>query len=170
MSVVLLGTAFLPAVRAQVTPTPAAKAPVVLRATCDAQGDVPLLRVQIVNTSDRKTSVVVGFTPANGQAHVVNSLDVIAIRLATGANEDYVYVNPKYALAKGAPWIVSLAPGATHDLELPLQDFISTLNYNLLEPAAAAGTRLVFESRAPARSATPVWTGKVETVLEACRL
>jgi hypothetical protein len=110
----------------------------------------------------------VGFTPANSQTHVVNSVDLLAVRIATGADEDFVYVNPKYALASGAPWIISLAPGASHDLELPLKDFISGLNYSNLDPGTAGGARLVFEGRAAGKSATRVWTGKIETVLDRC--
>jgi hypothetical protein len=144
-------------------------APLTLRATCDAQSDVPTLRVQIVNMSSGPASVVVGFTAADGKTHVVNSVDVIAIRLATGASEDYLYVNPKYALAKGAPWIVLLAPGATHDMALPLVDFISTLNYNTLSPLVAGGTRVTFTARAATKSSPAVWTGTIETMLDACK-
>jgi hypothetical protein len=171
VSVVTLGTALPSAIGAQGAPAAGANAPVSVRGSCDASGDVPVLRVQIVNTGAQKTSVVVGFTPTtNAQAHVVNSLDVMAIRPATGANDDYVYVNPKYALAKGAPWIVSIAPGASHDIELPMKDFISTLTYSSLDPLIAGGTRLIFESRKAAGQPAGAWYGKVETMLAACKL
>jgi hypothetical protein len=138
--------------------------------TCDAQGKTPTMHLQLANKSDRPTGVVVGFTPPNTQTHIVNSVSVFAIRPATGASEEYVYVNPKYALAKGAAWIVSLAPGATHDLDLPLVDFISGLNYSSLDPMIVGGTRLVLDARRATGQSAAVWTGKIETVLEPCHL
>jgi hypothetical protein len=154
-------------VGAQKTPAGSVKAPLTLRATCDAQ--TQMMRVQIANTSDRATAFVVGFLAPKTQAQVVNAIDVFAIRIATGADEDYVYVSPKYALADGPPWIVSLAPGASQDLELPLKDFISRLNYSALDPSVAGGARLVFEGRAAAKQVKPVWTGKIETPIDRCR-
>jgi len=164
----VVGTA-MPVIAGAQAPAAAASAPLTLQATCDATGQPAVLRLTLVNKSDRATAVAVGFTAADGKTRVVNSLDVIAIRLATGADEVYAYVNPKYALAKGTPWIVSLAPGATHDLEVLLRDFVSTMTYNVLDPAVAGGTRVIFESRAAGKSATPVWSGKVETKIESCR-
>jgi hypothetical protein len=127
------------------------------------------MRVEIANRSDRAAAVVLGFTAAKGQTHVVNSIGVVATRPATGADEDYVYVNPKYALADGAPWIVSIAPGATQDLELPLKDFISSLNYSILEPGVVGGSRLVLQAKPAGKQSSPVWTGKIETPLDRCR-
>ena len=160
---VLAGTA-----HAQAAPA-AASAPLALQVTCDASGHAPVLYVKLVNRSERATSVVVGFTAADGKTRVVDSLDVIAIRPATGADEVYVYVNPKYALVKGTPWIVTIAPGATHDLEVLLRDFISTMTYTGLDPTVAVGTRVIFEASAVAKTSTPVWTGRVETKIESCR-
>lgn len=167
--IVVLGAAMPAVAAAQAAPAGAARAPLVLHGTCEGQGQAAVMRVQIVNTANRPTALILGFTAPDGQTHVVNSIGVVAIRLATGADEDYVYVNPKYALAEGAPWIVSLAPGATHDLELPLHDFISSLNYTPLDPSVAGGTRLVLEPRPVARQMTPVWTGRIETMLDRCR-
>jgi len=163
--IVVLG-ATIPTARAQTTATAGAKAPLTVRASCDTP--TQMMHVQIANTSDRPTAILVGFTAATGQTHVVNSVDVLAIRPATGADEDYVYVNPKFALATGAPWIVSLAAGATHELDLPLKDFISSLNYSPLDPSIAGGARVVFEGRPAAKQPTPVSTGKVQTVLAPC--
>ena len=154
---------------AQSAPAKSASAPLTLRATCDAQRQPAMLHVQIANTSDQPRAVIVGFNAANGQTHVVDSIEIIGIRPATGANEQYVYVNPKYALAKGPQWIVSLAPGATHDIDLPVSDFTSSLTFFTLDPAAVGGTRLVFEGRPSATKATAVWTGTIETVLEPCK-
>ena len=153
---------------AQSAPAKSASAPLTLRATCDAQRQPAMLHVQIANTSDQPRAVIVGFNAANGQTHVVDSIEIIGIRPATGANEQFVYVNPKYALAKGPQWIVSLAPGATHDIDLPVSDFTSSLTFFTLDPAAVGGTRLVFEGRPAATKSTPVWTGTIETVLEPC--
>ena len=168
---VLVAGAVLPAsLGAQAAATAAAvSAPLTLQVTCDATGQTPVLKVTLVNRSDRAMSIAVGFTAADGKTRVVNSLDVIAIRPATGADEVYAYVNPKYALAKGTPWIVSLAPGATQDLEVLLRDFISTMTYNGLDPTVAGGTRVIFEARAIAKASPPVWTGRVETKIESCR-
>ena len=168
MLMLVLGVTMSAKAGAQATAA-GASAPLTLQATCDVSGQMPVLRVRLVNKSDRATSVVVGFQAADGKTRVVDSLDVIAIRPATGADEVYAYVNPKYALTKGAPWIVSIAPGATHDLEVPLRDFVSTMTYNGLDPIVAGGTRLIFEGRAVAKAAPPVWSGKVETKLEPCQ-
>jgi hypothetical protein len=153
---------------AQAPPAATPSSPLTLHVTCSGRGEAALFRVQIVNTSDRPTAFVLGFTPTNTQAHVVNSIGVVAIRPATGAGEDFGYQHPKYALATGAPWIVSLAPGATHDVELPLKDFISGLNFSNLDPSVASGARLVLEARPAAKQSPPVWTGKIETPIEQC--
>ena len=168
-SVMMAGAALRPAVSAQAASPGTPPPPLSVRADCDAKGETPVIRVQITNKSDRATGIVLGFNP-NPQTHVVNSVHVIAIRPATGASDDYLYVNPKFALAKGTPWIVSLAPGATHDLELPLRDFISTFTYNPLDPSIVSGTRLIVDSRPASKSSTPVWTGTIETVLDVCRV
>jgi hypothetical protein len=166
MLIVVLGATIAAAAGQTTATSGGAKAPLTVRASCDTP--TQMMHVQIANTSDRPTAILVGFTAATGQTHVVNSVDVLAIRPATGADEDYVYVNPKFALANGAPWIVSLAPGATHDADLPLKDFISSLNYSPLDPSIAGGARVVFEGRPAAKQSTPVWTGKVQTVLAPC--
>ena len=158
-----------PAHAAQTPATSPATAPFAARATCDARSDTPMVRVQIVNTSSQPAAIVLGFTAPDGKTHVVNAVSVVAVRPATGANEDYVYVNPKFALAKGAPWIVTLAAGASHDLELPLQDFISTMYYSSLTQLVASGTRLVVEGRKASGTTTRVWTGQFETMLEQCQ-
>ena len=132
----VLGATIPSAVGAQAKPAATASAPLIVTATCDAKAQV--LRVQVANKSQQGTSVVFGFIAPKTLAPVVNAFDVFAVRIATGADEDYVYVNPKYALAEGAPWIVSLAPAATHEVELPLRDFISTLNYSSLDPSVAS--------------------------------
>jgi hypothetical protein len=161
--VVALGAAIPAALGAQAPAAGSASAPLTVRATCDAT----TMRVQLANTSNKATPVVVGFNADNGKVHVVNSVSTFAIRLATGAEEEYFYVNGKYALAKGPAWVVSLAPGATHEMQLPLAEFISTLNYSALDSAVAGGTRFVFTAR-EAGKATPAWTGKIETRVEPC--
>ncbi len=151
------------------TPTSAASAPLTLQGTCDAQGPTPTMRVQLTNTTGRPTAIVLGFLAPKGQAQVVTSISVMATRPATGADEEYLYVNPKFSLAEGAPWIVSLAAGASHMLELPLKDFISGMTYATLDPAVAGGSRLVFTARPAGKSSTPVWSGRIQIVLDPCR-
>lgn len=164
--IVMLGAAAAASAAAgQTSAAGNASAPLALRATCSTSTQA--IHLQIANTSNRPTAVVLGFT-AGGQTQVVNSVDVVAVRIATGADEDYVYVNPKFALATGAPWIVTLAPGAMHELDLPLKDFISSLNYSPLDTGTAGGTRVVFEGRSAPKQAAPVWTGKIQTVLAPC--
>ena len=153
---------------AQAAPGGRASSPLTLQVTCDARGQTPLMRVQIANTSDRPTALVLGFTADKGRTQVVNSVQVVAIRPATGADEAYVYVNPRHALTQGPPWVVSLPAGATHEIELPLQDFISGMTYNSLDPSVAAGARLVFEARPAAKQSASVWTGSVETKIGPC--
>ena len=171
-SLIACSMAMLAAGSARAAQAPAAStapAPFAVQATCDARGDAPVLHVQVRNTSSQPAAIVLGFTAPDGKTHVVNAVSVVAVRVATGANEDYVYVNPKFALAKGAPWIVTLAPGAMHDMELPLQDFISTMYYSSLTPLVASGTRLVVNGRKPNATRAKVWTGQFETMLEQCQ-
>ena len=156
-----------PAVSA--TPASAASAPLTLQGTCDAQGPMPAMRVQLTNTSGRPTAIVLGFLAPKGQAQVVTSISVMATRPATGADEQYLYVNPKFSLAEGPPWVVSLAAGASHTLELPLKDFISGMTYATLDPSVAGGSRLVFTAQPARTSSTPVWSGRIQIVLESCR-
>jgi len=130
----------------------------------------PVFKVSVTNPGDRDDSLQLGFTPGSPQPQVVNALTVAVIRIATGATEEYVYVNPKYATYSGRkdPWIVPLKAGATFDVELPLRDFISSMNYNSLEPGTAVGGRLILDARAAAKPAGAVWTGKIETSIDAC--
>jgi len=156
------------AVAGQASPSAAASSPLALRVMCSGRGDTASLHVQIANTSGRDAAVVLGFTPANSQVHVVDALDVFVVRVATGADEDYVYVNPKYALASGAPWVVSIPAGKTYETDLAVKDFISRLNYTNLDVSVAAGGRLVLDARPAGKSGTRVWTGMVETRIDAC--
>ena len=167
MLILLLGAAMPWTVSAQ-APQGTESTPLTLQATCDLSGQAPVLRVQLVNRSDKALSVVVGFN-ADSKTQIVNSFDVIAIRPATGADELYAYVNPKYATAKGTPWVVALAPGATHTVDVLLRDFISTMTYNGLDPVVANGTRLIFEAKSLARGSAPVWIGRVETRIQDCQ-
>ena len=130
----------------------------------------PVLKVTVTNPGDREVALLLGFTPGSPQPQVVNALTVAVIRIATGATEEYVYVNPKYATYSGRkdPWIVPLKAGATFDVELPLRDFISSMNYNSLEPGTAVGGRLVLEARAVPKQPGRVWTGKIETTVDSC--
>ena len=148
----------------------AANSPLAVKVAC--AGQAAGLRVQIANQSGSEVAVLLGFTPAgNAGTHVVNALTVLAIRPATGADEDYVYVNPKYAAFTGGrePWTVSLAPGATHELELPLRDFISRMSYNSLDPGVADGARLVLDARSTTKPPSRLWVGRVQSVIEPCR-
>src|SRR5215212_7283992 len=70
------------------TPGPTV-APLTLRAACEGEGQDATLRVRIDNRSDRDTAVVLGKVVGNTQTKVIDSLVVMAIRLATGANEDF---------------------------------------------------------------------------------
>ena len=165
-----IGIGASPAVAGQ-APASATKAPLTLRATCQGQGDSAQFHVQIANTSSQDTAFVLGFTVPGSQTHVVDSsLDVFVIRPATGSDEDYVYVNGKYAtVTNGAPWIVSVPAGSTYDVDLPLKDFISRLNYTNLDVSVAAGGRLVLDARPAGKTATRVWTGMVETRIDRCQ-
>ena len=160
-----------PAIAAQAGASGGTHGPLTLQVTCEGQGDAAQFHVQIANTSSQETAFVLGFTPPGSQTHVVDSsLDVFVIRPATGADEDYVYVNGKYAtVTNGAPWIVSLPAGKAYDVTLPLKDFISRLNYSNLDVSVAAGARLVLDAQPAGTTATRVWTGKVETRIERCR-
>lgn len=164
-----LGLAVSVASAGQAPRSATTSSPLALHVTCAGTGDAAVFHVQIANTASRDTAVVLGFTVPNSQTHVVDSsFDVFAIRPATGADEDYVYVNGKYALVKNAPpWIVSVPAGKTYDLELPLRDFISRLNYSNLDVSVAPGARLVLDAQ-PARQAG-VWTGTIETRIDGCQ-
>jgi hypothetical protein len=139
--------------------------------TCSIQGPAPALRVTLTNPGDRDVSILLGYTPGAPQPQVVNAVVVQVIRPATGATEEYVYVHPKYAVYAGRmdPWIVPLKPGAKFDVELPLKDFISSMNYNTLEPPVASGGQLVVDARPVAKQPGRVWTGKIEAAVDACR-
>ena len=152
----------------QAAPPAGGSALLALHVTCDGQGDSARLHIQIANTAGRETAFVLGFTPASTQVNVVDSFDVFAIRPATGADEDFVYVNPKYALATGAPWVVSLAAGKAYELDLPVTDFISRLNYSNLDVSVAAGARLVLDARPAGKAPARIWTGKAETRIDRC--
>ena len=168
MLILLFGAAIPWMVSAQAPQIGTATAPLALQVTCDLTGQAPVLRVQLVNTSEKAMSVIVGFN-ADGKTRIVDSLDVIAIRPATGADEVYAYVNPKYATAKGTtPWVLTLPPRGTHTVEVLMRDFISTMTYTGLDPVVASGTRLIFEARAAAKGSAQVWTGKVETRIGSC--
>jgi hypothetical protein len=167
MLILLLGSAIPWTVSAQAPQGGAASAPLALQVSCELTGQAPVLRVQLVNTSEKAMSVVVGFN-ADGKTQIVNSFDVIAIRPATGADEIYAYVHPKYATAKGTPWVVALPPRGTHTIDVLMRDFISTMTYTGLDPVVASGTRLIFEARPAAKGSAPVWTGKVETRIGSC--
>jgi hypothetical protein len=168
MVALMLGVA-LPAAAGQAGAA-AAKAPLTLQATCEGQGNDAHVRVHIANAADRETSFVLGFLPPNSQTQVVDdAIHVFVIRPATGADEDYIYVNGKYALVtNGTPWIVSLAPGKAYDLDLPMASFISRLNYSPLDVSVAPGGRLVLNARSPKSSSAKVWAGSVETRLGQC--
>jgi hypothetical protein len=145
-----------------------AGAPLTLQARCDTRGQAPMLHVRIANTSGQPVSFLLGFVAAKEKARVVNAVMVITIRPATGADEAHVYVNPKHALETGAPWIETLAPGAAHELQLPIVDFISSNTFANLDPTAAGGARFVLEARPAPKGSGAVWTGTVETKIDAC--
>ena len=130
----------------------------------------PVLKITVTNPGAQDVSLLLGFTPGAPQPQVPNALTVAVIRIATGATEEYVYVNPKYATYSGKtdPWIVPIKAGGTFDLQVPLRDFISSMNYNTLEPGTAVGGRLIFDARAVSKQPGRVWTGKIETMIEAC--
>ena len=151
-------------------PAAAAAPPIVLHVTCTGvEQPTSKLQVHVTNSSSREAAIRLGFTPV-AQTHVVDAINIIAIRPATGADEDFLYVNPKYAVFSGTrePWIVPLVAGASYDVELPVKDFISRMNYVPLDPAVAGGARLVLDARAVAKQPGRVWTGKVEAMIEPC--
>ena len=166
--VVAIGVTSASAVAGQVAkPAPNAP-PLTLRAVCEGEGQAATLRVRIDNRSDRDTAVVLGKLVGNSQTKVVDALVVMAIRLATGANEDFPFINPQHAMLTGrtSPWIETIRAGQTYQLDAPVRFFISRLNYSLLEPLGVGGTRLLLEAR-PAPPAK-VWTGTIETTLDPC--
>lgn len=166
LAVVLLAAVAAPAAGAQ-KDAPGAAGPLSLQATCVTQGSAPLIRAQVANTGSQPRSLVLGFVAEDGKTHVVDAVQVSSIRIATGAEEIHFYVNPAFALASGPPWIVTLAPGATHVLELPIYDFVSTMNYARLEPGVAGGATLVVDAR-PAKGQSQVWTGKLRARIGLC--
>src|SRR6188768_1291999 len=99
-----------------------------LRVLCSTS-PTPVFKVTVTSPGDGEIALMLGFTPGNPQPQVVNALTVAVIRIATGATEEYVYVNPKYATYSGKtdPWIVPLKAGATYEVEVPLRDFISSM-------------------------------------------
>jgi hypothetical protein len=142
--------------------------PLVLRAMCEGGGQTATLRVRVENRSDRDTAVLLGKLVGTDQTRVIDSLVVMTIRPATGADEDFAFVNPQHAMLKGrtAPWIVPIRAGDAYEVEAPVRFFLSRLTYTLLDPQAIAGTRLMLDAR-PTASAK-VWTGRIETVLDSC--
>jgi hypothetical protein len=144
-------------------------ASIAVTASCQWQGAEPNLRVEVRNDGTAPAAIVLGFTPAGTQTHVVNSMRVSVIRPATSATEEYVYINPKFAAFNGRsdPWVVSIAPGATYEVDVPLKGFISGLTYALLDPVVANGGRLILQSR-PAKSSAAVWSGTVEAPIQEC--
>jgi len=129
-----------------------------------------VFKATISNPGDRAISLMLGFTPGSPQPQVFTGLTVAVIRIATGATEEYVYVNPKYATYSGKrdPWIVPLKAGGTYAIEVPLRDFISSMNYNALEPGTAVGGQLILDARAVPNQPGRVWTGKIETAIDSC--
>ena len=87
--IVVLGVA-IPAAAAGQAAGAAASPPLTLQAMCTGQGAASVMRVHIANNTDRPTAVVLGFTAPGGQTHVVNSVGVSVIRIATGATRRYV--------------------------------------------------------------------------------
>jgi hypothetical protein len=168
-SIVAIGVVTSAVVHGQAPVTAKAGQPTV-SVTCSIQGPTPALHVTLTNAADRDVSILLGYTPGAPQPQVVNAVAVQVIRPATGATEEYVYVHPKYAIYAGRmdPWIVSLKPGAKFDVDLPLKDFISSMNYNALEAPVASGGQLVVDAHPVARQ-PGLWTGKVEGAIDACR-
>lgn len=166
--IVAIAAASASVLAGQTAKTDPAAPPFTLRAVCEGQGEAAIIRVRVDNRSDRDTAVVLGKLVGNDQTRVVDSLVVMAIRLATGANEDFPFINPKHAMLTGrtTPWIETIRAGRTYEIEAPVRFFISRLNYSLLEPLGIPGTRLLLEAR-PAASAK-VWTGTLETMIEPC--
>jgi hypothetical protein len=162
----IVGTG-LSAVAAQ-APAVAPAAPT-LRVLCSTS-PAPVFKIAVTNPGTRDVSLLLGYTPGSPQPQVVSALTVAVIRIATGATEEYVYVHPKYAIYSGTrdPWIVPLKPGGSFDVEVPLRDFISSMNYNSLEPGTAVGGRVSLDARAVPGQPGRVWTGKIETTIDAC--
>ena len=157
-------------VAAQGTAAAPTAAPLVVTAACQGGGDTALLHVRIENRSARPTAVVMGKLVGTDKTQVVDSLFVMATRLATGAAEDFAFVNPKHAVLTGRtePWIVTLPAGGTYELDAPVRFFVSRLNYSFLEPLGLPGTRVLFDAK-PLPSNKSVWTGQVEAPVEPCR-
>lgn len=153
----------------------AGAAPLTLSAACEGQGPAATLRVRITNPGDRDTAIVLGRLVGAERTQVIDSLFVMATRLATGAAEDFAFVNPKHVMLTGRsePWIVTVPAGGVYDLDAPVGFFVSRLNYSFLEPLGLPGTRLLLDAR-PLQHASPprgvaVWSGQVETPIQPCR-
>ena len=166
--IVVIGVVTSSAISAQ-APAAAKAGQPTLRVVCSTS-PTPVFKATLANPGDRDVALMLGFTPGSPQPQVLNTLTVAVIRIATGATEEYVYVNPKYATYSGKtdPWIVPLKAGATYDIEVPLRDFISSMNYNALEPGTAVGGRLILDAREVPTQPGRVWTGKIETTIDSC--
>jgi hypothetical protein len=169
-ALILANGAASTSIAAQTAAAPA-PAPLTVTASCVVQAGAATLRIAVRNSSDRAVSFVPGFIAGTEKSRVVNSIMVFAIRPATGASEDFLYVSPKYALASGKldPWVVPLAAGATFDLDLPVKDFISGMNYQPMEPAAAGGARLALEGKPVTSPGATGWTGTIEAPISVCQ-
>ena len=137
--------------------------------TCNAQAGS--FRVSVANPGAGDLAVLLGYTPGSPQPQVVTALAVHVIRPATGATEEYVYINPKYATYAGRmdPWIVPLKAGGTFDVDVSVKDFISTMSFNPLDLAVANGGQLILEGKAVPKQPGKVWTGTVQAPIEGCR-
>ena len=168
----IIGAILLLSSGATATQAPAAATtavpPLSLSASCTGEGQAATLQVRIDNRSDRDTALVLGKLVGAEQTRVIDSLVVMAIRLATGANEDFAFINPKHAMLTGrsTAWIVPIRAGETFALDAPLQYFISRLTYALLDPLTIPGTRLLLEARPS--GAAKVWTGTLEATIDPC--
>jgi hypothetical protein len=171
MVVLLLGALCAggsPASAAQASAGASSESPLAVSAACTGQGDAAAIEVRIANRSNRDLSIVLGRLVGADRTQVVDSLFVMATRLATGAAEDFAFVNPKHAVLTGAaePWIVNIPAGSTYSLDAPVRFFVSRLNYSFLEPLGLPGTRLLLDAK-PNRAAG-VWSGQIETPIQPC--
>jgi hypothetical protein len=92
----------------QATPPAVAASPLTLSASCTGSGQSAALHIRIENKSGREIAFVFG--RMIGSTNVIDALNVLTIRPATGATEAYPYVNPKHASLTGraTPWIVTI--------------------------------------------------------------
>jgi hypothetical protein len=166
--ILAIGAATASAIASQSAASVPAAPPLTLHASCEGEGQAATIRVRLENRGGRDTAIVLGKLVGTEQTRVVDSLVVMAIRLATGANEDFPFINPKHVMLSGrtAPWIETVRAGQTYEIEAPVRFFISRLNYSLLEPLTIPGTRLLLEARAA--GSAKVWTGTLETPIEPC--